>query len=248
MAMRLWIASLMIAVMGAPAVALAGELSPHQIAMLGERALPAALPPSALAAAAPVLGDLQRVRLEQSGLPAPHTDAERLARMGRLDRAAREGMAKVPWSRLSPADARVVSEIIGAEMDDVDSANLPQLIAMVPRGGWFGEHRYGREASEAAFTIVQHADLQTQLRFLPAIEAFARRGDANPGDFARMFDRIAMRLDRPQRYGTQFVCENHRWTAVGMEDADRVDVLRAGIHMTETFAQTKARMEASGCS
>ena len=247
MAKRLWIAGLMTAALAAPSFAPASDLSPHQIAMLSGGDLPSTLPPSAIAAAAPVLDDLHRVRLEQARLPPPRTDAERLVRMGALDRAAREGIAQIRWTSLAESDARAAMAIISTEMDDVDTVNQHQLFAMLPPEGWFGERRYGREASEAAFTIVQHADLATQQRFLPTIQAFVLRGDADPGDFTRMFDRVAMRQGRSQRYGTQFTCVDHRWTPYRIENQDRVEALRASLHMSETFAQTMARMAASDC-
>ena len=242
----LWVALMAVALF-APATGFADTLSAHQFAVMAEQTVPVRPSPAVVSAAAPILDELHRVRLEQSRLPPPRTDAERLRRMGALDAAPRTGIAKIRWTALAPNDAKIVSAILDVGLDDVDSSNQRQLLAMVPLEGWFGERRYGLEASEAAFHIVQHADLATQQRFLPVLQRFVERGDARPFEFAKMFDRVAIRQGRPQRYGTQFQCENHHWVVAPLEAPEQVDTRRVAIHMSETFAQTTARLTASDC-
>ena len=49
---------------------------------------------------------------------------------------------------------------------------------MIP-GRWFSYSRYGREAADAAFHIVQHGDLAAQVRILPRLKEFAKKGEAD---------------------------------------------------------------------
>ena len=88
----------------------------------------------------------------------------------------------------------------------------------------------------AAFHIVQHSDVATMKRVLPAIEAMAAKGEADGGDFMAMYDRVARSEGRPQRYGTQFVCIDGRYESYTLEDPARVEEWRRAMKADQTYA------------
>jgi hypothetical protein len=60
------------------------------------------------------------------------------------------------------------------------------------------------------------------------------------GDYALLYDRVAMRHQRPQRYGSQMHCEAGRWAPDPIEDRGNLDKRRAALGM-EPYADYLAR-------
>lgn len=169
-----------------------------------------------------------------AALPPPASDRERLERMGRIDQSWRRYMGEVKVDGLSREDAAAFAEV-AARTEPVDRAHLDRLLAMLPSEGWFSFSAYGREAATAAFHIVQHGDVATMKALLPALEAMAKRGEADRGSFAAMHDRVQVAQGRPQRFGTQFRCVDHRPQPYPLEDASRVEALRAEMDVRPRF-------------
>jgi len=204
---------------------------------------PQSLSPEAAAATAPVVSEISRVREDLARLPPPRTDAEKLIRMGRLDQAPRVAFGKLNLSGLSVEDRKAAMSAIWGAITTIDRANQAELLSMVPAEGWFLSSLYGREASEAAFHIVQHADLEMQKRFLPIIEPLVARDEVNGEAYAKMYDRVSVREGRAQRYGSQFRCEGGKWVPDALEDPTKVEVNRKAMGMS-TFADRVAHFAA----
>jgi hypothetical protein len=234
----------------APAVVpqVAVPLTPHQMAVLARRDLPAVIPSRVLAALKAEADALAAARRLNAKLPPPRSDAERLVRMGRLDQAVRAHVDDFDWSSLTPQERRYTNDLLVVRLDEVDHPNLLRVVGMLPEAGWFSYSKYGREAAGAAFLIVQHGDLATQARVLPYLQAFAARGEADPLSVAKMFDRMALREGRPQRYGTQFECQDGRWVMQApVEDPSAIDTRRAALGVRETVVETRQRMAVGRC-
>jgi hypothetical protein len=122
------------------------------------------------------------------------------------------------------------------EIYEQDAADQSALLALMPPTGWFTSDRYGQEAAEAAWSVIQHAIKQPSLmkdalaRMAPAASA----GLVNPDDFGKLTDRIAMLESKPQTYGTQFVCVDHHWEVYSLIDPKHVDERRRALGMIET--------------
>ncbi|HEY2587532.1 MAG TPA: DUF6624 domain-containing protein [Tepidisphaeraceae bacterium] len=117
----------------------------------------------------------------------------------------------------------------------IDRENIARLGEIVDRYGWPGNALVGEEASNAAFLIVQHANLASQKNYLPLLRAAAQRGDANAGDVAMLEDRILTKEGKPQTYGTQL----HAGPETGgklvlypIADEARVDERRAAVGLS----------------
>jgi hypothetical protein len=194
-------------------------------------AAPADLSPEARIAIAPVAAAIAEVRAKQAALPPPKDDVEKLLRMGELEQAPRVAMGKVDFLKIPIAERNNAVRAIGQQMRPIDEANQQALLAMLPPEGWFTIGKYGREASGAAFMIVQHSNPDLWRRFLPVLEPLAARGEVAGGDFALMYDRLALSEGRKQRYGSQMKCEGGKFVPMPIEDAAAVEGYRAALGM-----------------
>ncbi len=190
---------------------------------------PPEMSPQARLAIAPVAAAIAKVRAAQARLPVPRNDAERLRRMGDLDQAAHGGLGRIDVAAIPPADRPAALVAVRRQVDAVDRANQQALLAMLPPEGWFTVARYGPEASRAAFLIVQHADPDLMRRFVPALEPLAAKGEIPGGEFALMYDRLALSEGRRQRYGSQVKCEAGKWVTLPLEDPETLDQRRAAV-------------------
>ena len=118
---------------------------------------------------------------------------------------------------------------LATRMRAVDSSNTAWLQGVVARGGWPTRAQVGEDGVQAAFLLVQHADHDPafQARMLPLLEQAVATGDARPGQFALLSDRVAKAQGRRQRYGTQSTITDGRVVIDPIEDSAHVDERRA---------------------
>lgn len=96
--------------------------------------------------------------------------------------------------------------------------------------GWPTYDLVGEDGEDAAWLIVQHADLDPDLqeRGLELLAAAVDRGQASPGNLAYLYDRVAVGRGEPQRYGTQIRCgDEGPVPATPIEDEAGVEARRA---------------------
>lgn len=114
------------------------------------------------------------------------------------------------------------------DMARVDGENTAWLKQQVQNLGWIDVERFGAEASNAAFLIVQHSgDLPLMLAALEPIEkdVKARRLDGQP--YALLYDRVQLYTGNKQRFGTQVGRDKDGAPAVlPLEDPKRVEEFR----------------------
>ncbi|WP_374275447.1 DUF6624 domain-containing protein [Brevundimonas sp.] len=204
-----------------------------------------AMSPEIAEVIAPVTEAIAAERDRQAALPPPADDREQLERMGALDQAPRMRIGEIDVSRLSPEQAAEAWAAVGAAIKPIDEANLSALLTMVPDEGWFTRSRYGSEAASAAFHIVQHGDETVWRRFLPVLEPLVATGEVEGEAYAMMFDRLAVSEERPQRYGTQFICVDRRMTLAPLEDEDRVEAWRAEMNISLPLSAYVDHMKAA---
>ncbi|MBA3709494.1 MAG: hypothetical protein H0W83_11830 [Planctomycetes bacterium] len=91
-----------------------------------------------------------------------------------------------------------------AKMGEVDRDNTTWLKTLVGELGWIDATRFGAEAANTAFLIVQHSgDLPLMIAALPAIELDVKKKKIDCQGYALLFDRTQLYLGRKQRFGTQ---------------------------------------------
>lgn len=190
-----------------------------------------------------VFTNLDQAEARYAGLSNNLSITDRLLELGHLDQAGRFFINEIDFAEFRDR-GQILSEALAARLEPVDDFDLAEVLRLLPPEGWFSITRYGRDAALSAFHIVNHGDLVTQRRVFPALEEFARMGEADPDLVGVMYDKMAVAQDKPQRYGTQFVCKNGKFTQ-DIEDPMNVDARRKALGMTFSYAETRARAQAA---
>jgi len=117
------------------------------------------------------------------------------------------------------------------DMEEKDSVNLVKVEAILNKYGWLGADAIGEHGNLALFLVIQHADQETQEKYLPVMRKAVTEGKANAADFALLEDRVALEEGKKQIYGSQV----HHDPQTGknsffpIEDEQNVDKRRADV-------------------
>ncbi len=142
----------------------------------------------------------------------------------------------------------------------VDTDNTAWLKEVVAAHGWPGAGVVGDEAARSAFLLVQHADHdpEFQAACLPLLEAVASRGEIPMTHVAYLTDRVRVKQQRPQLYGTQYYAKALPDGSVAerpdgrieyllpvVEDLERLDDRRreAGLEPWSAYEQRMAALQ-----
>lgn len=90
-----------------------------------------------------------------------------------------------------------------ARMEAIDASNTKRMRVIVRQYGWPGPKLVGRDGTEAAFLLVQHAELTFQQEMLPLVEKAYESGNLSGPSYALLLDRVLVGEGKPQVYGTQ---------------------------------------------
>ena len=84
-----------------------------------------------------------------------------------------------------------------------DSINEHQVLKIIDEKGWVGKSLVGPKANSTLWLVIQHAPLKTQEKYLPLLKESVKKGESSGQNLALLEDRILMRNDMPQIYGSQ---------------------------------------------
>lgn len=92
------------------------------------------------------------------------------------------------------------------EMEALHNSNAKELNQIIDEIGYPTKNKVGKEASEAAWLIIQHAISQPNFmkKCVKLLSVAVEQKKANPISLAYLTDRVAVFEGKPQRYGTQF--------------------------------------------
>ena len=95
--------------------------------------------------------------------------------------------------------------------------------------------------------MVQHQSPALRQRVLPKLKANVEAGQADPGDYAMVYDRSAGDAGRKQLYGQNLVCtgESPTWRPAPIEDEGAVDIRRARIGLMRLALYVRMAVEFS---
>lgn len=85
--------------------------------------------------------------------------------------------------------------------------NLAKVKKIITKYGWLGPDIIGERGNATLFLVIQHADLKTQLYYLPIIKEALKKGRVKPRDLAFLEDRIAIGKGEKQIYGSQITAK-----------------------------------------
>ena len=114
---------------------------------------------------------------------------------------------------------------------DLDSINLIQVTEIIDKHGWLGPEVVSKRGNAALFLVIQHANLEVQLQYLPMLREAVVNGKANGSSLALMEDRVALRQGQKQIYGSQIGRNKETGEAYvrPLADPDQVDQRRAAV-------------------
>lgn len=191
------------------------------------------------------------VEAAQSKKPPAKDASEQLIRLGERDQAGRIAYQQLDFSQVPENQRTAWRTAIFSEITRHDKIYQDELKSLIPAEGWFKLSVYGKEASRAAFLIVQHAvnDTTFMKSVLQKLEKFVQQGEAEGQLYAMMYDRVALEFDqKPQLYGTQVKCDDGKWGAYNLLEPEKIDERRKSIGMTQTYQQYLAMFDNSKCS
>ena len=140
---------------------------------------------------------------------------QELNQMMELDQSTLHGKTDQEFEKLRVKQANRIEEIV-AEF------------------GWPTVDMVGKDASQAAWIIVQHADYdkEFQYRMLNIMHPLALEGKIDPANYAYLYDRT----HRPQLYGTQGKCVGTDFIPFPIHDIENIDSRRREMKMTTAQA------------
>ena len=84
-----------------------------------------------------------------------------------------------------------------------DSINLIKIKKILDEQGWLGSKIIGNQGNNTLFLVIQHSNLETQLKYLPMMREAVKFGNAKASSLALLEDRVALRQGKRQVYGSQ---------------------------------------------
>lgn len=127
------------------------------------------------------------------------------------------------------------------EMEALHNRNAKELDQIIDGIGFPTSDVVGKEASHAAWLIIQHAIGQPDFmrRSARLLENAVEENREDPVKLAYLTDRIAVFEDRPQLYGTQFDWdENGELYAQPFDDVKKVNQRRKALGLNSLEEQT----------
>ncbi|MCW8132069.1 MAG: hypothetical protein KIS92_17105 [Planctomycetota bacterium] len=117
------------------------------------------------------------------------------------------------------------------EMGKVDAENTAYLKKLIGEIGWIDATRFGAQASDAAFLIVQHSgDLPLMMAAIGPIEKDVKAGRLDGQNYALLYDRLKLYMGEKQKYGSQIGQDATGAPVVlPLEDRARVEAFRREI-------------------
>jgi len=116
--------------------------------------------------------------------------------------------------------------------DSVFATHKKNVEQMFTKYGFLGFDKVGKEGSNHFWLLVQHCDKfpQFQMRVLKAMDKEVKKENANPNNYAYLYDRVKVNAGEKQLFGTQVTYEvettGRAIPKIGLADSANVDKLR----------------------
>ncbi len=116
-------------------------------------------------------------------------------------------------------------------INSLDSLNLIKVEKILNEKGWLSADIIGDQGNKALFLVIQHADLETQVKYLPMMRDAVKKCNAKASSLALLEDRVALRQGERQIYGSQIHSdkETGEMYVAPLIDPENVDERRAEV-------------------
>ena len=116
-------------------------------------------------------------------------------------------------------------------MRQSDSINQIKVTEILDRHGWLGPDVVGHRGNQALFLVIQHADLEMQIKYLPMLKEAVREGKAHASQLALLEDRVSLKQEGLQIYGSQILThpDSGDHYVAPIKDPNLVNIRRAEV-------------------
>lgn len=172
-----------------------------------------------------------------------------LAEVWTKDQAVRHTMLELTRAVTIEGRMDLVDSLLAmsAEQERVDAENMAVVEALLRDGLPEG---LSADSYKTIWIVIDHAPLEQQELYLPLVEQMAEDELIGRDEYATLFDRVAMKRNRPQRYGSQSVqfgtpetMQLYLWP---VECPERLDSLRATVGMQPIADYLETLTETTG--
>jgi len=127
------------------------------------------------------------------------------------------------------------------EISQQDEKNFIIVKEILDKYGWVGSNKIGSEANTTLFLVIQHANLEKQVKYLPMLREATKNGNADLQSLALLEDRVLLASGKKQLYGTQIGRDpkTNTYFVQPLEDPDNVDKRRAEVKMEPIASYVK---------
>jgi hypothetical protein len=121
---------------------------------------------------------------------------------------------------------------MGKFQDSVITDNKIKAEAMFNKYGFLGFDKVGKEGSTNFWLLVQHSDEYPafQKAVLKAMDKEVKKKNANPNNYAYLYDRVKVNAGEKQLFGTQVTYETETTgraiPQIGLADSANTDIIR----------------------
>lgn len=119
------------------------------------------------------------------------------------------------------------------QMATSDSFNQIQIKKILDERGWLGADIVGERGNTTLFLVIQHSDLETQLKYLPMMREAVKEGNAKGNELALLEDRAALGQGKKQIYGSQIWKDNktNQFYVAPLKDPENVNERRKEVNL-----------------
>jgi hypothetical protein len=121
-------------------------------------------------------------------------------------------------------------EALNLKIDSLFKITRNLVTNLLDNRGWLGSEVIGNKGNSALFLVIQHADLETQQKYLPMMRQAVKDGKAKGSSLALLEDRVQLKTGKKQVYGSQIGrLEDQTNYVRALEDPMNVDKRRAEV-------------------
>lgn len=112
-----------------------------------------------------------------------------------------------------------------------DSINVIKVTDLIDKFGWLGASVVGEKGNKTIWLVIQHADSETQEKYLPIMQESVAKGETKASYLALMEDRLLLAQGKKQIYGSQLKTDQRTGEiyVLPIEDPDNVDKRRVEV-------------------
>lgn len=161
------------------------------------------------------------------------TMAQQIRRRTALEQFGRSEVGRFHRT-YAPDEREAFAARMWAPVAAADRDNTAWLQGVLAERDWFDDSVDGAGAQSEGWLLIQHADHDPDFQrgMLRRLEPHLSTGRISRSNYALLWDRVAVKDGRPQRYGTQMACREGEWIAdEGVEDPDDLDARRAAFDL-----------------